>query len=204
MVGPVGSHTPPTVQTEIISTQHSLIERAGLNQQPMSKRVVEFVGSSLADRDRIGRAAHPIAKECVKGAMLIVVSAMEKKTDRLISLVHKSEKSLDKTDFSEILVMGKKINIRVFAAALEPPVHNVVTKYGEAMAVQCDLAFMKINDIRLEEGPGISARICTLLRATGISLSSMLTFESSIIIFVSWNDKGEVLIIVKQAVKERL
>jgi aspartate kinase len=83
--------------------------------------VVKFGGSSLADKDRISKAAHLIAKENAKGVRLVVVvSAMGKTTDQLISFInHDQAGVLDKTDTDDILAMGERTSVRVFASALK-------------------------------------------------------------------------------------
>jgi len=90
--------------------------------------------------------------------------------------------------------------------ALLPLIHEVVTRHGEAMAmaVQRDLAFIRIKGVGLEDTPGIIGRISTLLQQTGINISGMLTLASSILIFVSWDDKEEALGLMKRVVKESI
>jgi len=90
--------------------------------------------------------------------------------------------------------------------ALLPLIHEVVTRHGEAvaMAVQRDLAFIRIKGVGLEDTPGIIGRISTLLQETGINISGMLTLASSILAFVSWDDKEEALGLMKRVVKENI
>jgi aspartate kinase len=90
--------------------------------------------------------------------------------------------------------------------ALLSIVHDVVTRHGEAiaMAVQRDLAFIRIKGVGLEDTPGIIGRISTLLRETRINISGMLTLASSILVFVSWEDKEQALDLMKKVVKESL
>jgi len=90
--------------------------------------------------------------------------------------------------------------------ALLPTIHEVVTRHGEAMAmaVQHDLAFIRIKGVGLEDTPGLIGRISTLLRETGTNISGMLTLASSILVFVSWEDKEEALDLMKRVVKESI
>jgi len=83
--------------------------------------VVKFGGSSLRDKDRLGKAVRLIAKEVAKGTrVVVVVSAMGSTTDQLLSLInHDPSKTPDKTDSDDILAMGERTSIRVFAAALK-------------------------------------------------------------------------------------
>jgi aspartate kinase len=90
-------------------------------KQASKTLVVKFGGSSLRDKDRIARAAHLIAKESSKGTrIVVVVSAMGTMTDQLLSLIqHDAVKVLDKTDSDDVLAMGERTSVRVFATALK-------------------------------------------------------------------------------------
>ena len=83
--------------------------------------VVKFGGSSLRDKDRVSKAAGLIAKESGKGTRLVVVvSAMGKMTDQLLNLIsQESAMSLDKTDSDDVVAMGERTSVRVFATALK-------------------------------------------------------------------------------------
>jgi len=121
MVVTTGYSAPLNLQTENASTRQTSITQPELNHQLMTKRlVVKFGGSSLADRGRIERAAALIAKECKKGTKLVVVvSAIGKTTEELINLVNHSDKSPNKTDLDDVLAMGERTSVRVFATALK-------------------------------------------------------------------------------------
>ncbi|MGA2783298.1 MAG: aspartate kinase [Candidatus Bathyarchaeia archaeon] len=111
-----GSNSPLSQQTNSSSTLQTLVGQSGLNSANSKRLVVKFGGSSLADRKRIEHAAHMISKESRKGTKLVVVvSAMGKMTDQLISLVNHS----DKSDLDDVLAMGERTSIRIFAAALK-------------------------------------------------------------------------------------
>jgi aspartate kinase len=85
-------------------------------------------------------------------------------------------------------------------------IHDVVAKYGEvfAIAVQPDLAFLKVKGVGLEETPGIIGKVSTRLRENGINIYGMLTLASSILVFVSWDNKEAALNLMKQVVKGEL
>jgi aspartate kinase len=89
------------------------------------------------------------------------------------------------------------------SGALLPLIHNVVTSHGEAiaMAVQHDLALIRIKGVGLEDTPGIIGKMSTLLQQTGINISGMLTLASSILVFVAWEDKEEALDLMKRVVR---
>lgn len=85
-------------------------------------------------------------------------------------------------------------------------VHDAITKYGEALAiaVQPNLAFLKVKGVGLEDTPGIIARISDSLHENGINIYGMLTLASSILVFVSWGEKERALNLTKQVVKGEL
>jgi len=82
-------------------------------------------------------------------------------------------------------------------------VHELVTSQEEtlAMAVQRDLAFLRIKGVGLEDTPGIIGKISTRLEERRINIFGMLTLASSILVFVSWKEKEEALNLMKQVVK---
>jgi len=82
-------------------------------------------------------------------------------------------------------------------------IHDVVIGHEEtlAMAVQRDLAFLRIKGVGLEDTPGIIGKISTRLEENQINIFGMLTLASSILVFVSWKEKEEALNLMKQVVK---
>ncbi|MEM1539166.1 MAG: aspartate kinase [Candidatus Bathyarchaeia archaeon] len=85
------------------------------------KIVVKFGGSSLADSDRIQMAVKAVAKEVTRGSKVaVVVSAMGKTTDQLLATAkNASGGTIEKRELDEILAMGERTSVRIFAAALK-------------------------------------------------------------------------------------
>jgi len=85
-------------------------------------------------------------------------------------------------------------------------VHGVIMKFGEAlaMAVQPNLAFLKVKGVGLEDSPGIIGRISSHLRENKINIYGMITIASSILVFVGWDDKEVALRLMKQVVRGEL
>jgi aspartate kinase len=83
--------------------------------------VVKFGGSSLADHERLLKAALAVVNEAKKGKQVtVVVSAMGKTTDVLMTTAkNASNGKLEKKDLDDILSMGERTSIRIFAAALK-------------------------------------------------------------------------------------
>jgi aspartate kinase len=85
------------------------------------KIVVKFGGSSLSDHERLLKAVVAVVNEAKKGTRIaVVVSAMGKTTDVLMSTAkNASNGKLEKKDLDDILSMGERTSIRIFAAALK-------------------------------------------------------------------------------------
>ena len=83
--------------------------------------VVKFGGSSLADHERLLKAVVAVVNEAKKGTQVaVVVSAMGKTTDVLMTTAkNASNGKLEKKDLDDILSMGERTSIRIFAAALK-------------------------------------------------------------------------------------
>ncbi len=90
------------------------------NLKTGKKIVVKFGGSSLADHERLAKAASAVVREAKKGTRIaVVVSAMGKTTDVLMSTAkNTSNGKLQKHELDDILSMGERTSIRIFSAAL--------------------------------------------------------------------------------------
>ena len=83
----------------------------------MSKRVViKFGGADLSTGERISQAAQIVAEAPYK-EIVVVVSAMGKMTDSLISTVSQLG-NVNDADYAEIISMGERASARVFCSAL--------------------------------------------------------------------------------------
>lgn len=82
--------------------------------------VVKFGGSSLADHERLLKAVVAVVTEAKKGTKIaVVVSAMGKTTDVLMTTAkNTSNGKLKKHELDDILSMGERTSVRIFAAAL--------------------------------------------------------------------------------------
>jgi aspartate kinase len=90
------------------------------NENSRRKIVVKFGGSSLADHEKLAKAVNAVAKEAKKGTRItVVVSAMGKTTDILMNTMKNTANGkLQKHELDDILAMGERTSVRVFAAAL--------------------------------------------------------------------------------------
>lgn len=121
MLAPTGSFASHSPQTKSSgpTRAHTITERK--SSVKTRRLVVKFGGTSLGDKDRISKASRLVAKEISRGTKIaVVVSAMGKTTDHLIGLVnHDTGRTLDKTDLDDVIAMGERTSVRVFAAALK-------------------------------------------------------------------------------------
>ncbi len=93
------------------------------------KIVVKYGGSSLANSDRIQAAAMAVVKEAAKGTHIaVVVSAMGKTTDQLLHTVKNASRgNIKGEDLDEVLSMGERTSVRIFAATLRA--HGLKARY---------------------------------------------------------------------------
>jgi aspartate kinase len=90
------------------------------SENSCKKIVVKFGGSSLADHAKLSKAVAAVANEAIKGTrIIVVVSAMGKTTDLLMNTVkNTSNGKLEKHELDDILAMGERTSVRIFAVAL--------------------------------------------------------------------------------------
>jgi aspartate kinase len=124
------------------------------NENSCKKIVVKFGGSSLADHEKLSKAVNAVAKEAAKGTRIaVVVSAMGKTTDILMNTMkNTSNGKLAKHELDDILSMGERTSVRIFAAALRT--NGVESCYLDPLddrwPIITDAAFSNANPI-LEE-----------------------------------------------------
>ncbi len=122
------------------------------SQKPCRKIVVKFGGSSLADPERLARAVNGVVNEVKKGTKaVVVVSAMGKTTDVLMNTAKNSSNGrLEKHELDDILSMGERTSVRIFAAALRT--NGVKARYFDPLdddwPVITDACFSNANPIR--------------------------------------------------------
>ncbi|MEM3666841.1 MAG: aspartate kinase [Candidatus Bathyarchaeia archaeon] len=95
--------------------------------------VVKYGGSSLADHERMLRAVAAVVKEAERGTRIaVVVSAMGNTTDVLLHTARNVfNGKVDKRELDDILSMGERTSIRIFAAALKT--NGVESRYFDPL-----------------------------------------------------------------------
>ena len=131
------------------------------------KIVVKFGGSSLANHAKLSKAVAAVAKEAVKGTkIVVVVSAMGKTTDLLMSTVKNTANGkLEKHELDDILSMGERTCVRIFAAALRT--NDVQSCYLDPLddiwPIITDAAFSNANPLLEECGKRIREHVLPIL-----------------------------------------
>ncbi len=139
-------------------------------EQVRTKRIIiaKFGGTSLADSERIRKAAKSVTREITRGVkVVVVVSAMGKTTDALLDILQNSSgKVVEKHDADDILSMGERTSARVFAATLKS--EGMRVRYfdptDEDWPIITDENFSNANPILTECEQRIRNRIYPLLR----------------------------------------
>ena len=140
----------------------------------LSKRkiVVKFGGSSLADHERLLKAVNSVVNESKKGTKIaVVVSAMGKTTDVLMTTAkNTSNGKLAKHDLDDILSMGERTSVRIFAAALKN--NGVDACYFDPLdcswPITTDEAFQNANPLLKECKNNIKQNILPLVEKGAI------------------------------------
>lgn len=82
---------------------------------------MKFGGTSIQNTERIEKASQSIIKKMEEGnEVVVVLSAMGKTTDNLISLLGNATKdSYDKEDYNEFISFGERMSARLMSSALK-------------------------------------------------------------------------------------
>ena len=122
------------------------------NLKTCRKIVIKFGGSSLADPEKVAKAVNGVVNEVKKGTKAaVVVSAMGKTTDVLMNTAkNTSNGKLEKHELDDILSMGERTSVRIFAAALRT--NGVESRYFDPLdddwPIITDACFSNANPIR--------------------------------------------------------
>lgn len=85
----------------------------------MALLVQKFGGSSLATLEHINRAADLVSKAKQAGHdVVVIVSAMQGDTDKLINLAHQMSESPDDREYAALVATGEQVSMALMALAL--------------------------------------------------------------------------------------
>jgi len=106
--------------------------------------VQKFGGSSVADIDKILSAARKAIRSAQAGnQVVVVVSAMGKTTDHLISLAHEITDRPTSREMDMLMSSGEQVTIALMAIALESLGYKAVSMTGGQIGIKTDRSHTK-------------------------------------------------------------
>ncbi len=86
----------------------------------MSRLVMKFGGTSVADLDRIRNAAEKVKREVANGhEVIVIVSAMSGKTNELVALVEATSPMFDAREYDAVVSSGENVTAGLMALTLQ-------------------------------------------------------------------------------------
>ncbi|HEY7961548.1 MAG TPA: aspartate kinase [Solirubrobacteraceae bacterium] len=115
--------------------------------------VMKFGGTSVADAQRIKRAAQRIvAKREAGHAVVVVLSARGRTTDELIAMAHEVSEAPDAREMDMLLSTGERISCALCAMAIHDLGHRAISLTGSQAGILTDESHTKarIVDVRAQ------------------------------------------------------
>ncbi|HEY7934054.1 MAG TPA: aspartate kinase, partial [Solirubrobacteraceae bacterium] len=115
--------------------------------------VMKFGGTSVADAERIKRAAQRIVERREAGyRVLAVLSARGKTTDELIAMAEEVSPAPDPREMDMLLSTGERISCALCAMAINDLGHRAISLTGSQAGIVTDESHTKarIIDVRTE------------------------------------------------------
>jgi aspartate kinase len=110
----------------------------------MARIVQKFGGTSVADPEKIVRAAEKAAARHAEGdQVVVVVSAMGKQTDLLVRLAEQITDSPSAREMDMLLSTGEQVSVSLFAMALQSMGHEAVSLTGGQIGIRTDSSHTK-------------------------------------------------------------
>jgi len=141
--------TDPTDTDIPIKPQHHMTSRSPNN----NIIVMKFGGTSVADAQRIKRAAQRIVDKREAGARVVaVLSARGKTTDELIAMAQEVSDAPDPREMDMLLSSGERISCALCAMAINDLGHRAISLTGSQAGIVTDSSHTKarIIDVRAE------------------------------------------------------
>jgi aspartate kinase len=118
----------------------------------MNLVVMKFGGSSVADAERIHRAARRAIQSRQQGNQVVmVVSAMGKTTDNLISLAKQITDNPSKRELDMLLTTGEQVSISLMAMAIQSAGHEAISLTGGQIGLITDAVHTKARIKSIEK-----------------------------------------------------
>jgi aspartate kinase len=117
----------------------------------MALIVQKYGGSSVADADKIRNVARLVAATRDKGNdVVVVVSAMGKATDGLISLAYQVTDRPDERELDVLLSTGETVSSTLLAMALKSSGHLAISLSGSQAGIWTDAAYSRARILTVE------------------------------------------------------
>src|SRR6202035_662900 len=115
--------------------------------------VMKFGGTSVADAERIKRAAQRIVAQRERGSRVVaVLSARGKTTDELIAMAHEVSPDPYPREMDMLLSTGERISCALCAMAINDLGHRAISLTGSQAGIVTDTSHTKarILDVRAD------------------------------------------------------
>ncbi len=117
----------------------------------MALVVQKYGGTSVGDIDRINNVARRVIRTKNQGhQVVVVVSAMEGETDRLLHLAHGITETPDERELDVLVATGEQVSIALLAIALKTMGHDAKSYLGFQIKIATDSAFGKARITSIE------------------------------------------------------
>ena len=117
----------------------------------MALIVQKYGGSSVADADKIKNVAKRVAATRDKGNdVVVVISAMGKTTDQLISLANQITDRPDVRELDVLLSTGETVSSTMLAMALKSLGHKAISLSGAQAGIRTDAAYSRARILNVD------------------------------------------------------
>ncbi|MBN2560556.1 MAG: aspartate kinase [Phycisphaerae bacterium] len=104
--------------------------------------VQKFGGTSIADAEKIHRAARrAIRAKLQDNQVVVVVSAMGKSTNRLIDLAYQITDRPSRREMDQLLATGEQVSVALMAMAIHHAGHDAISLTGGQIGLRTDRVF---------------------------------------------------------------
>ncbi|GLQ34903.1 aspartokinase [Amylibacter marinus] len=104
----------------------------------MSRIVMKFGGTSVADLDKIANAANKVAQEVENGnQVVVIVSAMSGKTNELVGWVRETKPDYDQAEYDAVVSSGENVTSGLMALRLQQMGIKARSWQGWQVPVKC-------------------------------------------------------------------
>ena len=104
--------------------------------------VQKFGGTSLANAEKIHRAARRAIRAKQEGShVVVVVSAMDQTTDELIDLAYQITDRPSRREMDQLLATGEQVSIALMAMAIHHAGHDAISLTGGQIGLRTDRSF---------------------------------------------------------------